>query len=264
MWWLEHIVDVVLGFAHQGAARLFPFREQKAKPEIVWDIVGIVASGIFATAFYYCFDPVVTALRQMNWLIEWRQAVSAWPIPVVLMCNLLVVDCAVYWSHRFLHSRALWCTHAWHHSSRYVYWASGLRGSPVHIVITLAPASIAYLLFPLSGYGLVITAYTVFHLVNQHYLHSNIWLPYQAALERLFVTPRFHFVHHSATPTRTNSNYGFVFSIWDHLFGTYVDPDTVPSDDPLGLDYEISNRRLLLGLPPRGAPAPRPLERSPT
>jgi hypothetical protein len=34
-------------------------------------------------------------------------------------------------------------------------------------------------------------------------------------------------------------------------FGTYTDPDTVPRDDRLGLDYEATKWRLLLGLPAR-------------
>jgi hypothetical protein len=66
----------------------------------------------------------------------------------------------------------------------------------------------------------------------------------------LLVTPRFHFVHHSAKQHVANSNYGFVFSAWDRIFGTYTDPGTVPRDDPLGLGYEISGWRLVLGLPP--------------
>jgi sterol desaturase/sphingolipid hydroxylase (fatty acid hydroxylase superfamily) len=64
------------------------------------------------------------------------------------------------------------------------------------------------------------------------------------------VTPRFHFVHHSTNRSIANSNYGFIFSVWDRLFGTYTDPAVVPPDDSLGLGYEISSWRLVLGLPP--------------
>jgi sterol desaturase/sphingolipid hydroxylase (fatty acid hydroxylase superfamily) len=264
IWWLEYVADIALGFIHQGVSVLCPFRQQSAKPEIFWDIIGIAASGLFATVFYFCFDPLLGLLYQLVWLIQWQNVVAQWPVAVTVVCFTLVTDCAVYWAHRLLHSRWLWSTHAWHHSPRYVYWASGLRGSPVHIALTLAPASFAYLLFPFDGYGTLIIAVTVFHLANQHYLHSNIWLPAQRQLEWMFITPRFHFVHHSSTPTRTNSNYGFVFSFWDRLFGTYADPDTVPADDPLGLDYEISNARLLLGLPPQPRQSTYPAERSPT
>ena len=63
------------------------------------------------------------------------------------------------------------------------------------------------------------------------------------------MTPRFHFVHHSARQHVANSNYGFIFSLWDRMFGTFNDPANVASNDPLGLGYEISGWRLMVGLP---------------
>jgi sterol desaturase/sphingolipid hydroxylase (fatty acid hydroxylase superfamily) len=73
-------------------------------------------------------------------------------------------------------------------------------------------------------------------------------------VEKLFVTPRMHFVHHSARKDYSNSNYGFVFSIWDKMFGTFTDPDSVAKDDKLGLDYNDSKWRMLIGLPRSEAP----------
>ena len=86
---------------------------------------------------------------------------------------------------------------------------------------------------------------------NQHYLHSNLRCPFAQQLEHVFVTPRYHFVHHSAIPHVANSNYGFIFSLWDRLFGTFTDPATIAPDDALGLGYDVSGWRLALGLPPR-------------
>jgi fatty acid hydroxylase family protein len=36
-------------------------------------------------------------------------------------------------------------------------------------------------------------------------------------------TPDMHRTHHSQDPAETNINYGGLFSIWDRLFGNYVD-----------------------------------------
>jgi sterol desaturase/sphingolipid hydroxylase (fatty acid hydroxylase superfamily) len=36
----------------------------------------------------------------------------------------------------------------------------------------------------------------------------------------IFVTPAFHAFHHSASQPETDSNYGEVLTIWDHLLGT--------------------------------------------
>jgi len=37
------------------------------------------------------------------------------------------------------------------------------------------------------------------------------------------VTPDMHRVHHSVIDREHDSNYGFNLSIWDRLFGTYID-----------------------------------------
>jgi sterol desaturase/sphingolipid hydroxylase (fatty acid hydroxylase superfamily) len=66
----------------------------------------------------------------------------------------------------------------------------------------------------------------------------------------VFITPNLHHTHHHARLPGTNCNYGDVFSIWDRLFGTYVD---MPSEDTVfGLDTHMSETNTgvihLLGL----------------
>lgn len=38
--------------------------------------------------------------------------------------------------------------------------------------------------------------------------------------------PRYHPIHHSPDAQLHDGNHGSLFSIWDRLFGTYIDPDT--------------------------------------
>ena len=55
--------------------------------------------------------------------------------------------------------------------------------------------------------------------------HANVRMP--AALDRalrlVFVTPDMHRVHHSQEHREGNSNFSNVLSVWDRLFGTYID-----------------------------------------
>ena len=53
----------------------------------------------------------------------------------------------------------------------------------------------------------------------------------------LFVTPNLHHTHHHFESPGTNCNYGDVFSIWDRLFGTYV--DLAHEDTVFGLDTHM-------------------------
>jgi hypothetical protein len=61
-------------------------------------------------------------------------------------------------------------------------------------------------------YELVFNCATMFH-------HSNLRLPvaWERRLNRVFVTPRMHGVHHSVVGSETNSNYSVIFSWWDRL-----------------------------------------------
>ena len=192
-------------------------------------------------------DPVTIFL--MEGLENWFQrldTVSAW---VMVPGYLALADFYAYWAHRLLHRPELWHSHAWHHSPRYLYFLSGLRAAPFHIVVMGLPYVFAFILLPYPDTTVVVLVIGFLHLGNQHLLHSNIKVPYPRLLEFVLVTPRMHFVHHSRNVVFTNSNYGFVLSVWDRIFGTLTDPDLVPTDDELGIGYENSNWRLMLGLP---------------
>ena len=58
-----------------------------------------------------------------------------------------------------------------------------------------------------------------------HFSHANIKMPIklESLISYVFVTPSFHRIHHHFTLPHTDSNYGNIFSIWDRLFGTYME-----------------------------------------
>jgi sterol desaturase/sphingolipid hydroxylase (fatty acid hydroxylase superfamily) len=64
-------------------------------------------------------------------------------------------------------------------------------------------------------YEIIFEATTLFH-------HSNTKLPlnFEKALNKLFVTPRMHGIHHSNIKGETNSNYSVIFSFWDRMHKT--------------------------------------------
>lgn len=241
-----------------GVAGLFwalsavlPFRRLNTRPDVLWDIVGILAVILFAAGVSLALEPVTGWLMNVHALTPWYALVERWHWAVVVIAYVLLSDLGAYWTHRALHTRALWAQHAWHHSCKHLYWASGLRGSLIDTFMLFLPYSLAYVVFPTTEAGIAGIALLTLNVANQHYIHSNIATPFSRIVERMFVTSRYHFVHHSALKERGNSNYGFIFSIWDRLFGTYTDPDTVPKDDALGLSYPARNWRLLIGLPER-------------
>lgn len=64
--------------------------------------------------------------------------------------------------------------------------------------------------------------YEIFFETATQFHHSNLKLPLklESALNKVFVTPRMHGIHHSIVPRETNSNYSVIFSFWDRLHST--------------------------------------------
>lgn len=216
--------------------------------ELGWDILAVVAVSVFAIVasnglflFYGTGE---------SYLEHWRDFVATWPLAVQVIVYVLLADMLAYWAHRLLHTRLLWHSHAFHHSPRHLYVLSGARATFVHIAVLFAGPVAVLFLIPIYQAPLVFAVIAWVQLLNQHYIHSNLRFPLARYLEYVFVTPRFHFVHHSVDRRFSDNNFGFVFSIWDRVFGTYVAPEAVADNEPLGLDYPNSKLRLLAGLPP--------------
>ncbi len=80
--------------------------------------------------------------------------------------------------------------------------------------------------------------------------HSNTLLPEKLnkPLSYIIATPNFHRVHHFSERRYTNSNYGTILSIYDHIFRTavYIPKEQIENHQ-LGLEYlrEIKDNKPL-------------------
>lgn len=147
------------------------------------------------------------------------------PFVAQLLLTFLLLDFWRYWEHRLFHRvPVLWRLHLVHHSDTQIDVTSSERHHPFEFLLGTAVmlALIAALGLPAQAVGLYLLTATVIAL----YSHANLRLP--ASLNRrlnwLIVTPGVHAVHHSDLQAQTDSNYGTVLTLWDRLFGSYVDP----------------------------------------
>jgi hypothetical protein len=128
------------------------------------------------------------------------------------------MDLTFYYWHRLNHTRPLlWRFHNVHHAdpdmdvttSFRFHWGEVLYSTVFRLlqVSLIGAVPLTYLV-----YEVVFNGATMFH-------HSNLRLPvaWERRLNRVFVTPRMHGVHHSAVGPETNSNYSVIFSWWDRL-----------------------------------------------
>jgi len=91
-------------------------------------------------------------------------------------------------------------------------------------------------------------------IVSNVIAHANIRLPNRIdrIVSWIFITPNVHHVHHHYQMPYTDSNYGDVLSIWDHMFGTFK---TLPAQHTIfGIDthyepYEVETTMQIALMP---------------
>jgi len=146
------------------------------------------------------------------------------PLPVRVVAYYIAGDLSSYWMHRLTHTKYLWRVHHFHHSTTQLYWLAGVRNTVWQQFLSNFP----YIFFaPLvfDAPPAVFTGLLFLSIFTNHFMHMNFtwrsnWLEY------VFVTPRSHHIHHSASPEHYDTNFGVVFSFWDRLFGTWKSPET--------------------------------------
>jgi len=235
---------VVLGMFFKWLSDRFPMPAYVNRPLTMADLAYILAALVTAAMVESLLNPwLLQALYQMAGL---ERALLAWTSQAstleLIFVYLVFTDFAGYLVHRFMHLPWVWRIHAFHHASHSLNWVTGARGSPLHVVLIQLPGTLiaSLLLLPHN-----ITAFTVVMLIeigSQHLNHSNLRLPFARQFEWVLVTPQMHFLHHDEWADHGKCNYGFYFSFWDRVFGTYVDASTMANKGKLGLkeNYEES------------------------
>lgn len=218
---LPGIVLLVTGALFLLLERIWPVRHQDWKGGFFWNTVGFVVSSLVATIvvlyaglFLRPFDGVRP---------EWT-----WPGPSGrALLFFLGADLSRYVVHRWMHGRLLWRSHRFHHSVETLHWYGGSRTSFVHCFLFYAPMAVLAWFLEVGPIGIAVqgTAAAFF----QVFQHCNVRLPLavERPLEWVFVTPRFHCIHHSVVSAHNRTNYGSILTIWDRLAGTLASPDEI-------------------------------------
>lgn len=190
--------------------------------------------GLFRVAMFFTLDPLFDqgfgALRVAGW--PTFQLDGFWPgvsdLPwVSLLLYLVVLDFVNYWAHRAQHQwNWWWQLHALHHAQRQLtMWSDNrnhLLDDVFHAVIMVVVAK-AIGIAP--GQFVAIVAVTQ---LSENFQHANLRLWFGHVGERLWISPRFHRLHHAiglgheshGRNTLGGYNFGVLLPWWDMLFGT--------------------------------------------
>lgn len=166
-------------------------------------MVSVIQKLIPLTLYILLFDAVV--------LVEWSQSPWVWVLAFVLY------DLCYYWNHRLGHEmNILWAAHVVHHSSEEYNLTTALRQTGTGVL-----SFVFYLPLAILGFDpLMIVSVGAVNLIYQFWVHTRHigklgWFDY------VFVSPSNHRVHHAQNKVYIDRNYGGVFILWDHLFGSF-------------------------------------------
>ena len=147
--------------------------------------------------------------------------------PFTWIAAFLLYDLSYYWMHRMHHEiKILWATHSVHHHGEDYNLATALRQTSTGWLWKW----IFYLPMIILGIpGEVFVTVAGINLVYQFWVHTE-HIGHLGFLEKIFITPMNHGIHHAKNKEYIDANYGGVFIIWDRMFGTYTArmPDVEP------------------------------------
>ena len=147
--------------------------------------------------------------------------------PITWIIAFLLYDLSYYWMHRMHHEiKILWATHSVHHHGEEFNLSTALRQTSTGWLWKW----VFYLPMIFLGVpGEVFITVAGINLVYQFWVHTE-HIGHLGFLEKIFITPMNHGIHHAKNKEYIDANYGGVFIIWDRMFGTYIprDPEIKP------------------------------------
>ncbi len=166
---------------------------------------------------------------------------------VSFVIYLVVFDAVNYFIHRGQHQfNAWWALHSLHHSQRQMTLWTDNRNHLLDDIITALVLSVVAKLIGV-GPGQFVALIAIGQL-SENFQHANFKCSFGWLGDRLWVSPRFHRLHHSVgighesagRQTLGGHNFGVLFPWWDMMFGT---ADFSNRYDPTGIRDQVENGR---------------------
>lgn len=146
--------------------------------------------------------------------------------PLVWVAVFLVRDFVYYWVHRAEHTLPwLWASHAIHHSfeemspscSTRIPWMENFYKIPTSLWMPLLGFDVRLMV----GIDVLAALLSIVQHTEAFPARPDGWL------QRWFIVPSHHRVHHGVNERYLDRNFGAVLCVWDRLFGTF-EPETEP------------------------------------
>ncbi|MEO0337424.1 MAG: sterol desaturase family protein, partial [Pseudomonadota bacterium] len=152
--------------------------------------------------------------------------------------HFVIDDFARFAQHKLMHQVPfLWEFHKVHHSAlnltpltlyrlhSFELALASLRRISTTLVTALCVLLLTdQMLSPAQILGVTALSF-VFNLFGANLRHSEIPIRF-GFLEKIFISPFLHQIHHSNNPEHFDKNFGVSLSLWDRAFGSYLNIET--------------------------------------
>lgn len=256
-WFMVGLIQILILLAVVGPLQRWrPVEPVTNRATIRTDILYTLIHrlGLFRIALFFTLEPWFDDLFGMARTAGYGtfHLDQLWPgvtdnALVSLLIYLVVFDFIAYWTHRGQHQIEWWWRlHSLHHAQRQMTMWSDNRNHLLDDVIgDVIIVLVAQLIGVAPGQFIAIVALTQ---LSESFQHANLKLWFGRVGERLWVSPRFHRLHHSigighesaGKGTLGGYNFGVLLPWWDVLFGT---ANFEQRYDPTGIRDQVEQSR---------------------
>jgi sterol desaturase/sphingolipid hydroxylase (fatty acid hydroxylase superfamily) len=258
-WFMVGVIQVLILLALVGPLQRWrPVEPVTDRATIRTDVLYTLIHrlGLFRIALFFTLDPwfdeAFGALRTAGYGTFHLD--QLWPgvtdhAAVSFLIYLVVFDFVAYWTHRGQHQIEWWWRlHSLHHAQRQMtMWSDNRNHLLDDILVDSIVVIVAQLIGVPPGQFIAVVAFTQ---LSESFQHANVRIWFGRIGERLWVSPRFHRLHHSigighetVKAQRTvlgGHNFGVLLPWWDVLFGT---ANFEQRYDPTGVRDQVEANR---------------------
>lgn len=205
----------------ESAVPLFSFKYNK------WKHAGINIFFTLTTAIIN-FAMAFILVKSSDWVVANNFGLIQWvsmPIWLYTLVGLLLLDLIGAYTVHYVEHRVkwMWRFHLIHHTDQHVDTTTANRHHPGESVFRFVFTTIA--VFIVGAPMWMVFLYQTLSVILTQFNHSNVRMPewLDRTLVWVICTPNMHRVHHHYRLPYTDTNFGNIFSIWDRIFGTYIE-----------------------------------------
>ena len=193
-----------------------------------------------------------------NWLTKLSDTIfpsniNIFQLTIIFILSTLFLDLIAYINHWIHHNVGLfWDLHEFHHSASEMNIMCRNRVLPIESIFLdflRLPFSIFCGLIIIKGLAtgsVLILSIQILHtalsFIADFFGHSSLKIIYPKPISYFLMSPACHWLHHSINPDHYNCNFGVTYSIWDRMFGTFIDESHIENINGFGVENTQYNK----------------------